>query len=318
MTDDHDDPIAAAFRRLAVPDRPPDALILARLAAEARRSPAPPHPIRRFLMRPTVRYSSAAALILLAAGFLSLTPRPSMALEEVIKATEKHGLVRFKMTQTSDDRETGLTGSLVSTVYVDLRHSRLRQEVAHLTLNGAVAFTYAAVYDYEADRCLFCTTNRIIKEEAQAKDEMDAWMIRNAKERGLTDQKKAIVSRVAQTQTDDIKPMSDLGKGRTLLDSLRKLQANPATTSFRGNLDGREATKYRLVEGNLTSVLWVDDATKLPIRIEFTSVDPSPRIARNEWVYTDFAWDPAGADPAVLFGTLPPAGFEVKDTTNEP
>lgn len=324
MTDHQEDPldeVIAGFRRMPVPDRPDDDDLLARLAhprAGVGRTPPPSsHPFRRFLMRPAVRYVSAAAFLLGALGWLALSPSPSLALEEVIKAAEQHKLVRFQMKQTTDDRENRATASGTSTAYVDLVVPRLRLETRSKTLNEVLDFNCTQVYDYQKDSFLFVSSHEQVVTKDQAKDEMQAIVIKMVEEKGLA-KKIAILSRIGRTKTDDIKPMSDLGENRAFLDSLRELQAHKGTFFTRAELDGRMVAKYRLREGNKTSSLWVDPGTKLPIRIEFEIIDPTPRIARNEWIYTDFEWDPKVSDPAKLFSTEPPAGYPVEDHTNDP
>src|SRR5262249_28539527 len=120
---------------------------------------------------------------------------------------------------------------------------------------------------------------------------------------------------IARTKTDEIPPMSLVGKNCGFLDSLRQIQANNDTLTTLAELDGRDVAKYclREMEGNVTTSLWVDPRTKLPIRVEIEMIDPTPRIARNEWILTDFEWDPKVADPEKLFKTDPPAGYAVED-----
>lgn len=322
MSDHREDPIDEVvneFRRVPVPDRPADERVLTLLADAWSRSapdPTPPcHPIRRILMRPAFRYVSAAALLVVF-GWLALGPPRSLALADVIKAAEQHSLVRFQATQTTDDRETRLTASGVRTVYVDIRVPRVREEEGHKTFNGILDFRYTAVYDYRRDRFLALVTHAQVMTRDQAKDEHQRRLIDMVEQRGLA-KKEAILSRIAWTKTDDIPPMSLLGKDRGFLDTLRQLQADQTTLTTRATLDGRDVVKYRRRADHTTTSVWVNPTTKLPIRVEIEVIDPTPRIARNEWVYTDFEWDPDVADPERLFSTDPPAGFRVEDHTNE-
>ena len=84
------------------------------------------------------------------------------------------------------------------------------------------------------------------------------------------EKKKAVLSRIAPTKTDDIPPMNLVGKNGGFLDSLRQVQANNHTRTTLAPLDGRDATRYCLSEmgGNMTTSLWVDPLTSLPIRVE--------------------------------------------------
>ena len=329
MNDHREDPldeVIEAFRQSPVPDRPDDEALMARLVHMSGR-PGPgsslsSHPFWRFLMLPSVRYASAAA-ILLVVGWLALSPSPTPALAEVIEAAEQHKLVRFQSRQTTDDRETHLTGSGTMTVYIDMVVPRLREEEHRMTFNEILDFHYKAVYDYRQDRFLAVTSHEQVMTKDQvdtkdkAQDELQKQLIDMVEGRGLA-KKKAFLSRISGTKTDDIPPMSMLGKDRGFLDGLRELQANENTLDTRAELDGREVAKFRLREGNRTTSLWVDPRTKLPVRVEIEVIDPTPRIARNEWVYTDFEWDPEVADLAGLFSTEPPAGYALEDHRDEP
>src|SRR5205823_3829753 len=133
----------AAWRRMPVPDRPADDDLLAQLRA-ARESPIHPSAVpfrslRRFLMRPTIRYLAAAAVLFALFGWLVLTSSNSVALADVIQATAKHKLVRYKLKQICDDKENG-SAEGHSTVYVDLKSPRLRIESRGLTFNGVLEF----------------------------------------------------------------------------------------------------------------------------------------------------------------------------------
>jgi hypothetical protein len=194
---------------------------------------------------------------------------------------------------------------------------RIREEERSKAFNGILDFSYSAVYDYRRDRFLCLVSHVQIVTKEQAKDEFQKRLVGMVEERGLAN-KKAVLSHIARTKTDDIPPMSMLGRNRGFLESLRELQDNKNTRTTRAKLDGREVAKYRLKEGNTTTSLWVDPQTKLPIRVEIEMIDPTPKIARNEWVYADFEWDPKVADPEKLFSTDPPAGYAVEDHMNEP
>ena len=70
-------------------------------------------------MRPTVRYGSAAAILLIAVGWLVLAPSRSFALGEVIRAAEKHKVVKYKIQWVPLDK-AAMPGASNGTVYVDL------------------------------------------------------------------------------------------------------------------------------------------------------------------------------------------------------
>ena len=134
MTDRQDDPLGEvieAFRRMPVPD-PPDALLLfprpaAPRATGEQADTSLSRAIWRILMRPTVRYGSAAAILVLAVGWLVLAPSRSFALGEVIRAAEKHKVVKYRIQWVPFDKTT-MPGALNGTVYVDLLRPRSRFE----------------------------------------------------------------------------------------------------------------------------------------------------------------------------------------------
>src|SRR5262245_42898294 len=113
-----------ALRALPVPDaRPADADVLARLASAS--PPAVPvSPKRRNWMRIT-RWSLAAGVLIAAGAVYFLSGPSSVALADVVKAAEKHKLVRYKVEQTTEDKDNG-TGTTESVHYADLRKPRFR------------------------------------------------------------------------------------------------------------------------------------------------------------------------------------------------
>jgi hypothetical protein len=82
-------------------------------------------------------------------------------------------------------------------------------------------------------------------------------------------------------------------------------------------LDGRDARKYRLDEQGMTSILWVEVKTKLPVRIEQELLSPKPNVRRWKWVYTDFEWDIDVDNLNEFFSTKPPADYTLEDHTND-
>src|SRR5205807_325733 len=106
-TDPEREPLDAVFdaiRREPVPDRPPDAELLALLAA----GPSPvaepgTHSRRRMRMR-IVKWSLAASVLAVVGAAVLLTGSPNVALGDVVKAAEKHQLVKHKslVTVTTD------------------------------------------------------------------------------------------------------------------------------------------------------------------------------------------------------------------------
>jgi len=320
-----DDPledVVTAFRGMPIPDRPPDEVVLVRLerAQEVSKTKTlvfvSTRPIWRFLMLPTIRYATAVAIAFILAGWLVLSPSRTLALAEVIKAAEQHKLVRFQSRQTVDDRQTDRAAAGMRTVYVDLVAPRVREEERHKTFNEILDFRYVAVYDYRLDRFLALVSHEQVLSKEQAKDEFTKQLVGMAEERGLA-KKKATLSHIARTRTDNIPPMSLFGKGQGFLDSLRELQANTRTLATRETLDGREVDKFHLKVEDTTASLWVDPRTKLPVRMEIEMINPTQRISRNEWVYTGFEWDPQVPDVESLFSTEPPRGYFLEDHRNQ-
>jgi len=106
---------------------------------------------------------------------------------------------------------------------------------------------------------------------------------------------------------------------KSLLCCLEEFEQKKGVTQEKGALDGRPTVKYRHAEGTQTTVLWVDGRTKLPLRMEQESIDPSPGITCSTLVWTDFAWDPE-LPPGFrsleeLFSTRPPDGYTLDDQT---
>jgi outer membrane lipoprotein-sorting protein len=251
------------------PGRPADDAVIDRLSwYEKQNVPVPiSSPLRRrFFMRPAFRYAAAVAAVAAILGLALVSGSGSVVLADVVKAAEKHSLVRYTMKQITEDKEGG-NGETTSMVYVDLKAARSRSEakVGEVTL--------VQIDDQPAGRRLMT----------------------NSKEKTAT------------VFTYESK------KPKSMLDHLRELQQKEGVISIKDKLDGRETVKYRLEEGGNSTSLWVDAKTKLPVRLEYEMVEPTPNIARNKFIMTDFEWDPMGQDPARLFSTKPPEGYTVKE-----
>ncbi len=319
MTDRHDDPleeIVAEFRRMAIPD-PPDRLdVLCRLGSPRARVAGTATLVflsaRSFLMRPSVRYLSAATLLLAALAWLTMGPSATVALAQVLKATGQHKLVRFQMLEITHQAVGVL--ELKQTVYADLTSPRLRLEQGQITMEDVIENRCTMVVDDPGDRFLKFVSYKLLVDEARAKDGSQAQTIRMVKERGLAPKKQAFLYRLKREDGTSY-VFEELLKSRPLLDDLTEFQAHPETPSTNADLDGRSVLKYRLENGKVVTSLWVDPRTKLPLRIEIEKEQPYPRVARVRWVYTDFEWDPKGADPGQLFSTEPPPGYAVEDHT---
>ena len=122
--------VIAAFQRMKVPDRPPDSEVLARLGNDHGHKGRPlSSSVSKRGSVTRVFLSSAAALILIfGVGLfaLVLSSAAPIAVADVVKAAEKHKLVRYQQQTTDTGANAG--ARLESTVYADLTAARLRLE----------------------------------------------------------------------------------------------------------------------------------------------------------------------------------------------
>jgi hypothetical protein len=166
-----------------------------------------------------------------------------------------------------------------------------------------------SVQDNQANRLLSLLTQTLLVAEKDAKDAAEAEMIRLASGHVKKEARIGLIS------SDDKSFPDRTPLGRSFLENLRALENRKETVATRTQLDGRDVMKYVLEEDKKKSVLHVDARTKLPLRIEYEFTDPTLRIAKNTFVYSDFEWDPDAKDLQTLFSTVPPAGFAVEDDT---
>jgi hypothetical protein len=271
------DQAIAAFQGMSVPERPSDESVLAGLPDQRAEIIRPwlrfSQSLRRSVMRPTFRYAAAAALVLGVVCWFFLSSAPSLALADVIKATEQHTLVRYTMRQITEDKVNG-RGETVSTVYADLKSARFRIESRIQYPDGEALLIN--VQDPPNNRSLM-TNSR----------EKTANVIT-----GLWDEGKKV---------------------KPFLDNLREFQDKKSVVSEKDKLDGRAAVKYTLVEDGKTTTLWVDAQTKLPLQLEDEFVDPTLNISLNKFVFTAFEWDPTVNNAEELFSTKPPDGYTVTE-----
>ena len=236
-----------------------------------------PSPLkRRYLMRLLV--SSAAAVLVLISGLVLflLNGAASLALADVVKAAEKHKLLRVKMTQVTETTDPLVPrGELTTTEYWDLKAPRTRYESRVPRSDQLDEQVLIDVTDYVKGRKLM--TNSLKK---------DATLF-------ITNPKQM-----------------------SFLDNLKKLQERKETSSTKDTLEGREAVKYLLKEGDNTTTLWVNPETKLPVRMEYELLNATPAIPLNRFTWTDFEWDPELKDVKSLddlFSTQPPKGYHVTE-----
>jgi len=280
------DPLDAVFdaiRREPVPDRPPDIELLARLAA----GPSPAAQAvtlarRRMIMR-IAEWSLVAAVLAAVGATVLFTSSASIALADVLQATEKHKMVKFKVTVTVMDDP----GTTVETMYADLRAPRFRQEVPE-AVRGPFRSSAYTVYDHAKDRRLHVYNN-------QPPDGAGAG------------EKGAVLLTLSTNQ--------QLTK-RTLTEELRDLEAHKQAKVIKEE----KTVRYTVVDGKETTTLWVDMGTKLPVRMVVEVARPQEAVARLRIEYTDFEWDPELKEFKSLddlFSLSPPEGYKLEDRTKQ-
>src|SRR5262245_28493170 len=92
------DPLDAVFDaigRAPVPDRPQDAELLARLAAGPSPAAQPITLARRRMIMRIAKWSLAAAVLAAIGAAVLFTSSTNIALADVVKAAEKHKLLKF-------------------------------------------------------------------------------------------------------------------------------------------------------------------------------------------------------------------------------
>lgn len=215
---------------------------------------------------------SAAAFLVLVSGLalFILHVASDASLAEVVKAAEKHNLVRYRQQQSTETKEG--SGPLDSIVYSDLNKPRTRSESQ--AKNAGADTTLIDIQDPE----------RHLMTNSAAKS---AWVGPGNKNR------------------------------KSFLNGLQEFQQKKGVTTSKDKIDGRETIRYRLEENGNTTQLWVDAGSKLPVRLVYEMIDPTPKISRNRFTWTDFEWDPAlpngVKDVDELFSTRPPEGYALDD-----
>ncbi len=260
----------------------------------------------------TVIWSLAASLLVAVGGVLLFGGSPAVALADVVKAAEKHKLVKYKLTQSTEDKQNGnATGTW--TAFADLTAPRFRTERRGTTLNGTVESVSVFVIDCRKDVCLHLLSETVIP-GAVGKDTPD--LIKKIVTDGRFPRREARLTKA----TGDFTPATD-NVGKSILENLRELERHKDVTATKEKRDGKELLKFRLEDGTTTTTLWVDRATKLPVRLEREILDHTPNISRNHWALSDFAWGPELPKGCrsldELFRITPPAGYKVEDLRKE-
>jgi hypothetical protein len=288
------DPLDAVFdaiRREPVPDRPPDAELLARLAAGPSPAAQPVTLARRRMIMRIAKWSVAAAVLAAVGAAVLFTSSANIALADVLKAAENHKLVKFKATVTITYHPGGEeenSETKVELVYADLRAARFRQESPE-AVRGRFRSSGYEVRDHAKDRCL--------------------GVYNNLPADGIGAGEKGAVLAILSTA-----PNYQLTK-RTLLDELRELETHKDAKVVKED----KTIRYTVVDDEATTTLWVDTTTKLPVRMVL-EVKPSETRPRIRMESTDFEWDPElrqfkSLDD--LFSLTPPEGYKLEDRTKE-
>lgn len=104
---------------------------------------------------------------------------------------------------------------------------------------------------------------------------------------------------------------------KSVLCCLEEFQKKEGVTQVQEQLGTRTTIKYH----RQTTTLWIDPATKLPIRMVQDVINPGFEVASNRLVWSDFAWDPevpsGFRNLNDLFSTRPPEGYMLDDQTKE-
>jgi hypothetical protein len=307
-TDPEPDPLDAVFdaiRREPVPDRPPDAELLARLAAGP--SPAA-QPVtlagRRMIMR-IAKWSLAASVLAAVGAAVVLTGSPNIALADVVKAAEKYKLVKFKQSITTTatpppgviiDDPTMLEGAYTPTIiYSDLRAARsreVRSEWDSIPEAGRGPVRSSAYYVVDRTK----------------KRRLAVYKSRPLDGKGAED-KGAMLSTISSDELG-------ANPNHTTLEHLRDLEMHKDAKVTKED----KLIRYTVVDGKETTTLWVDTATKLPVRMVVEVDQPNEGVARLRVEFTDFEWDPELKEFKSLddlFSLAPPEGYKLEDRTKE-
>jgi hypothetical protein len=264
---------------------------------------------RRFVMRVLVTSTAASLLLVGGLAVFLVSGTPAVALADVVKAAEKHKLVKYKITETGETMDGQAIQPSVEVAYADLKAPRYRTEQflrGHLM--GAIDFKCVWVRDGKRDASLRVITETVTKEGKTDPDLID--LLKKFTDIGVP--RKSYLSGKAFS---DLHPASKV-KNKTILENLRELEEKKGAVATKVKLDGRDTLSYRIEEGTNTTVLWVDAATKLPVRLvhEIEAVPNESR--RRKYVLSEFEWDPqlkGFANVDELFSVTPPKGYTKDD-----
>jgi hypothetical protein len=222
----------------------------------------------------------------------------------VVKAAEKHKVVKFKMTLIVDNMGMPRPTDDKTLMYADVKAPRCRREEKSNSF-GVIDVDWLLILDGKKKLGLNVLTEKIadgVKED----DEKLAL----AKKEGCP-RKDAKLFRLKEEYADD-----PIKHSRPLLEVFQELEKHKDAVVTKEKLDGKEAVKYYREDGKKTYQLWVDAKTKLPLQYQWENLDP-----KITWVFSDFEWDPklptGFKDLDALFDTTPPKGYKLDDLTKK-
>ncbi len=305
---DHDphDPLLEQLNELANL-RPADqaaarALERARLALDHASVPFPPTQRRR-LMTPRNVAAIAASLLILSVAVHWLRPfepAQSLAFEDVQKAVEQTKSVQYVQTRVDRDKQGRKGPGEEHKVKILGRH-RMREEVSKTdngdplpegVVSAAVADPYVSVFDAKAGKDIMLFPERRTYSIADEILGLDPDTLELVKSRVTPMPQVDFYARLREIPADAAKlPAKRIGdvtvEGFQVIETIQRTRSGHTET--------------------WTRTVWVDTATKLPVRIEISMRSTNPMMADSDWVTKDIVFD-APLDEA-LFSTEPPAGY---------
>jgi hypothetical protein len=303
------------LRTMRVPDRPKhaDAELLARLAAGLLPTTSSVSQSRRRILMRVTKWSLAVSVLAIAVGMLFLGSSSTPALADVLKAAEKHKLVKYKLTQGCETKDGTSVIPSVDTAYADLRAPRFRRVGSSPGMHkGGLDFESVFVTDWSKDVTMHMITE-VITEKGKTDPEVIAYL--KMFERIGVPRKEVTLN---TAHGDDTSATSRQYK--SMLENLRELETHKDVVTTKSKLNGKDVLKYRIEEDNKTTILTVDAMTKLPVKLEEECTDPKklhPTISKSLYELSDFEWDPelkGFKNLDEMFSTTPPKeGYKVED-----
>jgi hypothetical protein len=305
------------IRQTPSSERPSDRDVLA-LLASGRVPLAAQTPVRsrRRVMMRVVSWSLAVSVLLGVAGMFVFKGSSSIALADVLKAAEKHKLVKYKLSEAPEMKDGSECSPAVSVRYADLKSPRTRQVWSQIGAHGGmIDFESYVVEDNKMCRWLRVTTETITE---KGKKDPNLEVFLKQWEKVCIPRQEAMIGKL--DRQNGIYPDSR-DKGKSILENLHALENHKNVVATKDQLDGMTVLKYRVAEEKTTTTLWVNPETKLPVKVECvtTEVIDEP-VSRLTFVLSDFEWDPpikGYKDTDEFFSTTPPKGYKVKESTKE-